>query len=127
MRILSASDDTTLRIWDAGRASRWRNCGACRRYGAVVGRGMGGVASASEDGSVRVWDGETGVELLAFYSWAAPGNWASIDRVGNRVLACGPEAWRHLGWVRPEPGTGLPEWLPAESLGPLPVVERNRG
>jgi hypothetical protein len=41
----------------------------------------------------------------------------------NRILACGPDAWRSLGWVVPERGTGLPEMLPAETFGLLPVVE----
>jgi len=46
----------------------------------------------------------------------------SVDHQNNRILACDSEAWRYLGWIVPEPGTGLPEWLPAETFGPLPVV-----
>lgn len=37
--------------------------------------------------------------------------------------ACDAEAWRYLGWIVPEAGSGLPERLPAETFGPLPVVE----
>ena len=48
--------------------------------------------------------------------------WGSIDHPANRIVACDPEAWRNLGWIVPEAGTGLPEMLPAETFGPLPEV-----
>ena len=46
--------------------------------------------------------------------------WAAIDHPNNRILACGPDAWRSLGWVAPDPATGHLRMLPAETFGPLP-------
>lgn len=85
------------------------------------------IVSASNDGTLRTWDADTGAELAPrIYHLRTPHDgptWCSVDFLNNRIVACGAEAWRCLGWVVPEEGTGLPEWLPAESFGPLPVIE----
>jgi hypothetical protein len=54
----------------------------------------------------------TGEEIApAMYSFGE--EWCSLDHKNNRVLACSREAWRYLGWVVPEAGSGMPEWVPA--------------
>jgi WD40 repeat protein len=84
------------------------------------------IVSASLDGTLRTWDASTGVELAPrIYHIEAPNGaptWATIDHPNNRIVACGPDAWRSLGWIVPG-ADGFPEWLPAETFGPLPVVE----
>jgi hypothetical protein len=56
-----------------------------------------------------------------------PQAWASLDHQNDRILACSPDAWRYLGGVVPDTDTGMPEWLPAETFGELPVVEPSTG
>ena len=86
------------------------------------------IVSASADGTVRFWDAATGAELApTIYHLSPPrgeNTWASVDHPNNRIVACGPDAWRSLGWVVPEAGTGMPEMLPAETFGALPVMGR---
>jgi hypothetical protein len=58
-----------------------------------------------------------------FYHFLTPDGqttWAAIDHPNNKIMACGAEAWRFLGWEVPD-GSGGTEWLPAETFGPLPV------
>jgi WD40 repeat protein len=129
LRIVSASLDNTLRIWgvksgaclatleghqDSVRSCAWSPDGLR-------------IVSASDDGTLRTWDAANGEELAPrIYHFADRDDepaWCSVDHPGNRIMACGAGAWRYLGWIVPEAGTGLPEWLPAETFGPLPVVE----
>jgi len=127
-RIVSASFDQTLRIWDA-------KSGTCLavlsgHQGWVLGCAWSPdglrIVSASDDGTLRTWDATRGVELAPrIYHLSTPGGpptWCAVDHQSNRIVACGAEAWRSLGWIVPEAGTGLPEWLPAETFGPLPVT-----
>jgi WD40 repeat protein len=85
------------------------------------------IVSASADGTLRIWDSATGIELAPrIYQLETPhdgSTWCAFDPQNNRILACGAEAWRFLGWVVPDAVTGWPEMLPAETFGPLPVVE----
>jgi len=124
-RIVSGSGDRTLRIWDA-------QSGACLAsleghqdmvWACAWSPDGGRILSASSDCTLRTWtwDAATGLEIAPrIYVWEATG--CSIDHPNNRILACDAEAWRVAGWVVPEPGTGLPEMLPAATYGPLPVV-----
>jgi WD40 repeat protein len=128
LRIVSASDDTTLRIWDA-------KSGACLTtleghqnsvWSCAWSPGGLRIVSASHDGTLRTWDAASGAELAPrIYHFSGRDGepaWCSVDHPGNRIMACGAGAWRYLGWIVPEAGTGLPEWLPAETFGALPVV-----
>jgi WD40 repeat protein len=122
-RILSASADKTLRIWDAksgtslatlhGHQDCVNSCAWSRDGLRIV--------SASVDGTLRTWDATTGVEIAPrIYQFDS--SWCSIDHQNNKIVACDDEAWRYVGWVVPDTVNGLPEWLPAETFGPLPVV-----
>ncbi len=126
-RIVSASWDNTLRIWDAqtgksvltliGHGGPVNGCAWSADGERIV--------SASWDGTLRIWDARTG-RLLApvIHQFARPfPSWCAIDPLTNQILACDGEAWRYLGWVVPSSVNGMPEILPAEVFGPLPVVE----
>jgi len=47
--------------------------------------------------------------------------WAAIDEEQNRVISCGPEAWRYLGWVGKDENGELRRY-PAEINGWLPEM-----
>jgi hypothetical protein len=83
------------------------------------------VLSASDGRTLRIWDAATGAELAPtmYHLKATRGeaSWATIDYPNNRIVACGPDAWRSIGWIPPNPKAGLPVRLPAEAWGPLPV------
>jgi WD40 repeat protein/uncharacterized protein YjbI with pentapeptide repeats len=128
-RIVSASADDTLRIWEAQSGNPLATLEGHRSWveGCAWSPDCKRVVSGSLDGTVRVWDASTGIELAPrIYHLQAPNRgqptWATIDHPNNRIVACGPDAWRSLGWIVPG-ADGFPEWLPAETFGPLPVVE----
>ena len=128
-RVLSASSDNALRLWDAATGDVLLRLTGHENsvWGCAWSPDGRRVLSASADNTLRLWDAATGVELgPTMYHFNHPSSrggptWAAIDRPNNRILACGPDAWRHLGWIVGEPGTVLPVRLPAEVYGPLPV------
>jgi WD40 repeat protein len=126
LRILSASDDYTLRIWDARAGQCLATLSGHQKYVLGCAWSPDGlhILSSSHDGTLIVWDAETGTRIAPeIHRLRAPHghpSWCSIDPQQNRILACGSEAWRSLGWVVPD-ANGLPELLPAETFGPLPV------
>ncbi len=78
------------------------------------------IISASDDGTLLRWDVASSCQIQ---SVIRPGGlaWAIIDEVAQKVLFCGPDAWRYIGW------TGLDERgklrrYPAELKGWLPEV-----
>ncbi len=123
-RLVSASYDSTLRIWDARTGKSVLTLQGHTHWvmGCAWSPDGKRIVSASADGTVRTWDTATGQEIVpALYHFSQ--GWASLDHHNNRIVACSSNAWRSLGWIVPEPGTGMPEWLPAETFGELPVVE----
>jgi WD40 repeat protein len=120
-RIVSASYDQSLRLWDA-------ESGACLRTFAGHTNGVSACAwspdgrrivSASYDRSLRLWDAESGA-----CPWRAillpDGQLATLGTGDQPVRHATPEAWRFLGWRWRDPGTGRLRILPAETFGPLP-------
>jgi WD40 repeat protein len=88
--IVSASDDRTIRIWDARRG----NERACLRghEGAVYGVAYSPdglrIASASEDHMVRLWDAQAGSLLWCWRDFPAEALCVAFSPDG-RLLACG--------------------------------------
>jgi WD40 repeat protein len=128
-RIVSASNDHTLRIWDAktGAALATLIGHSMAVTGCAWSPDSSRIVSASYDGTVRIWHAATGRELpFRSYHLTPPRGeptWATLDHHVNRIVACGENAWRSLGWIVPDPDTGIPMMLPAEAYGPLPVVK----
>ncbi|MBZ5521961.1 MAG: TIR domain-containing protein [Acidobacteriia bacterium] len=127
-RILSSSHDKTLRIWDAQSGDSLAALSGHEDsvYGCAWSPDGQRILSYSRDGTQRLWDSNSGGQLAPrIHHLKAPRggpSWCSINPQNNRILACGAEAWRSLGWVVPD-ATGLPEMLPAETFGPLPTAD----
>jgi WD40 repeat protein len=128
LRIVSASYDLTLRIWDArsGKSVAILTAHQQAVRGCAWSPDGLQIVSASHDGTVRIWDAVAGVEVApTMYHLSRPGGaptGCSVDHPRNRIVACGEEAWRSLGWIVRDPD-GWPEWAPAETFGKLPVSE----
>ena len=88
-RIVSASDDNTVRVWDAstgaelleleGHTDRVRSASFSPDGNRIV--------SASWDNTVRVWDASTGAELLNLEGHRSSVNSASFSPDGNRIVS----------------------------------------
>jgi WD40 repeat protein/uncharacterized protein YjbI with pentapeptide repeats len=127
-RIVSASSDQTLRIWDATTGASLVALEG--HQGGVSGCAWSPdgerIMSASWDGTVRVWNAATGEEVgPTIYHLRSPEGertWCTVDYPCNKVVACGAEAWRSLGWLVRDSESSWPELLPSETFGPLPVA-----
>ena len=120
-RVLSASWDQSLKIWDAAS-------GECLRTLSGHGGAAWGCAWSSDgmrilagfaDGSIRIFDAATLTEIgPRCYHLHPPHEqptWASFDPVRRRVLHYGEGAWRSVGCVIPDEN-GKPMWLPLEAF-----------
>ena len=122
-RILSGSQDDTLKVWDAasgqclltlsGHSSAVWSCGWSPDGQRIL--------SGSYDNTLKVWDAASGV-CLATYISLPEGGWGSVDEPGARYLSVSPNAWRWLGWRKKQPD-GSYRRLSLEALGPVPGLE----
>ena len=120
-RLLSASYDNTLRLWDAqsgdclltlaGHQGPVRGCAFAPDGERLL--------SASYDNTLRLWDARSGQPLAPLVQHFAGAAWAVLDLPGNRIVQVGGDAWRWLGWQATNPATGRRERYPAEAFGPL--------
>ena len=63
-RIVSASADNTLKLWDARQEPNWPPLRATRMGdGCAFSPDGGRIVSASRDHTLKLWDAETGAEL----------------------------------------------------------------
>ncbi|MFH0783439.1 MAG: hypothetical protein V2B20_16005 [Pseudomonadota bacterium] len=79
------------------------------------------VISAGDDSTIRFWNTET-FALLMPVIHSGRDDWVVIDYQNNRVVQCGPEAWRHLAWQSLD-AEGRINRFPVEIEGPLPIKE----
>jgi WD40 repeat protein len=119
----SASGDQTVRLWDAASGEpiavmRGHEDWVTRCAFSPDGRHL---ASASYDGSVFLWDLEAEGKVQLRIQHFDDGSWAVLDFANNRVVEAAGDAWRWIGLMVTDPGTGAVTRYPAETLGPLPV------
>ena len=120
-RILSASFDRTLKVWDARAGICLLTLQGHQSWVLACDWSHDGsrILSASGDGTLKTWAADSGVEELTLLH--GPGDQsAALDLPGNRVLWADTGAWRQLGWRWIDPATNRLRMLPAEHFGPLP-------
>ena len=128
-RIVSGSWDGTLRIWEARTGKALAKLSGHEAEVSSCAWSPDGkrIVSGSWDGTLRIWDTATGAQLApTIYNLRTRDgepSWCAVDHAGNCVVGCDAEAWQSLGWIVNDAETGWPEWVPAETFGPLPVVE----
>ena len=73
-RILTASGDGTVRIWDAknGRESARFDVDTKGVWQAIWNKDESRILTASQDGTARVWDAENGTKLVTLSGHTGP-------------------------------------------------------
>ncbi len=114
-RVLSASADKSLRIWDAASGDSLLTLSGHSAYvqGCAWSPDGRRVLSASRDGSLRTWDAETGVEIHRHLHFPE-GETATIEPHTHTVLHQSENAWRYLKWVVRNRETGAMDTFPGE-------------
>ena len=120
-RILSASWDNTLRLWDAATGEALMTLQGHTNPVTACAFAPDGtrILSASGDNTLRLWDAATGEAVGFRVALLGDGHFASLTADGQRIIQVSPEAWRDLGWLVPDP-TGALTRYPVELFGPLP-------
>jgi RNA polymerase sigma factor (sigma-70 family) len=106
-RVLSSSEDRTVRLWDAETGKELRRfVGHTERVFSVAFSPDGRRAlSGSQDGTARLWDVETGKELRRFTEHTAGVVGVAFSPNGRLALSAGKDRTMRL-WD-PETGKGL--------------------
>jgi len=104
-RLASASDDQTVKVWDATSGQEMLTLkGHTNGVNAVAFRPDGKrLASASEDGTVKVWDASSGQETLTLKGHSSPVRTVAFSPDGKR-LASASEDGKVKVW---DAGNGL--------------------
>jgi WD40 repeat protein len=119
-RVISASLDNTLKLWDAtsglclatwqGHESRVTACAFSPDGTRVV--------SGGADGTLLVWEAASGRQLRVHQ--LAGGEHAVWDPNDSRLIEASEGAWRWLRWQVFDSTGRLVDVLPAEAFGDLP-------
>ena len=120
-RVLSASGDHTLMIWDAasgdcllalsGHSSVVNGCAWSPDGRRVLASFAGGVVTIFDASTLT----EIGPRCYHLHPPHGRPTWASYDPIRNRFLHHGEGAWRSIGYTIPDE-TGMPMWLPIEAF-----------
>jgi WD40 repeat protein len=88
-RIVSASADRTLKVWDAGTGHETLTIeGHLDQISSVAFSPDGSrIASGSADGELRLWDTETGMGMLALTTDAGGIRAVAFSRDGTRIVS----------------------------------------
>ncbi|MFL5352994.1 AAA family ATPase [Archangium sp.] len=117
LRVLSASEDGTLKVWDVKTGQPLATLRGHR--GEVLGCAVTGdgrrAVSASRDGSLKAWDAETGQCIATLYGHTGPAWACAVTEEGRRVVSASSDetlrVWDletqsclatlrgHAGWV----------------------------
>jgi len=99
--IVSASDDQTLKLWDArtGEESLTLSGHTKDVYGCAISPAGDFIVSASDDGTLKVWDARTGVCISTLYV-EGPLNACAFHPDGEHIVAVGAGGVYFLHWVR---------------------------
>jgi WD40 repeat protein len=122
-RLLTTSDDGTVRIWDAatGQPQLTLTDHTDGVSGGAWSPDGTRLLTTSYDGTVRIWDAATG-RLIGWQFDQLPDNELAIwSNPEHELLGASDGAWRWLGWLVPQDGRLVR--LPAESWGPLPPLD----
>ncbi|MBQ0958128.1 hypothetical protein KAK06_04075 [Ideonella sp. 4Y11] len=123
--MVSASDDNTLRLWDAASGqclATWVGHSGPVQACAFSPDGAR-VVSASRDNSLRLWDAASG-QLLRVHQLGPKGSHAVWDEPNQGLIEASESAWPWLtAQVRDAAGR-VECVLPVEAFGELPLPQR---
>jgi WD40 repeat protein len=98
--IVSASDDGTLKVWDArtGKERLTLRGHASGVHGCAISLAGDYIVSASNDGTLKVWDARTGACLSTLYmnGWL---NACAFHPDREHIVAAGASGVYFLRWV----------------------------
>ena len=119
--LASASDDNTVKIWNAKNATCTATAQGHQDTVTCVAWSPDGkaLASASTDNTVKIWNARTGNCLYTIHMLPDQ-SWIAVDTDRNTVLSAGDGAWRFAGWLVFDPRAQKIRILPLTAPGNLP-------
>ena len=124
-RIVSGSDDDTLRVWDAASGAELLVLRGHERpvFAAGFSSDGGRIVSGSDDETARVWDAERGAELLVLRGHEGPVWAAAFSPDGARIVSGANDNTVRVTWI----GRSKQELVDtARAQLPRPLTEEER-
>jgi WD40 repeat protein len=126
-KLLSASADNTLKLWDAasGQCLATLQGHSASVWACAFSPDGTKLLSGSADNTLKLWDAASGSALMTLVH-RPQGQTSALDFAHNRILWAEPEAWRYLSWRYFDPERKTFRLLPADHFEPLPVAGTRR-